>query len=117
MFVTTVAAPQAQAAYLGDRLLVYSMQGYDVQQLQKNLAYLNYYHGNIDGIFGSQTLAAVKQYQLQYGLMVDGMVGKQTAGSLINEVSKPQPGSATPFTGSHITFLPGYGMSGPNYIW
>ena len=106
MFVTTVAAPQAQAAYLGDRLLVYSMQGYDVQQLQKNLSYLNYYHGNIDGIFGSQTLAAVKQYQVQYGLMVDGMVGKQTAWSLINEVSKPQPGSATPSRGAILRSSP-----------
>lgn len=45
--------------------------------------------GNIDGIFGPQTLGAVARFQAQQGLNVDGMVGKATANALIREVSKP----------------------------
>lgn len=35
-----------------------------------------------DGIFGSKTLAATKQYQKDNGLSVDGIVGKNTWGSM-----------------------------------
>lgn len=90
-FLFSVVIPRGEtlAAYLGDRLLAPSSQGYDVEQLQKDLSYLGYNPGNIDGIFGSQTLAAVKQFQLNSGLAVDGLVGKQTANALIAQVSKP----------------------------
>lgn len=84
-----VPVPTAQSAYLGDRVLKQSMQGYDVQQLQKDLAYLNYNPGPIDSIFGPQTLSAVLRFQLQNGLNADGIVGEQTANALINQVSKP----------------------------
>jgi peptidoglycan hydrolase-like protein with peptidoglycan-binding domain len=34
-------------------------------------------HG-VDGIFGPETLAAVKEFQSEYGIAVDGIVGQQT---------------------------------------
>lgn len=89
MFAAIVPVHTAQAVYLGDRVIVQSMQGYDVQQLQQDLSYLNYNPGGIDGIFGPLTMSAVKQFQAQSGLGVDGIVGKQTANALINQVSKP----------------------------
>jgi peptidoglycan hydrolase-like protein with peptidoglycan-binding domain len=52
--------------------------GENVKQLQ-NL--LNYVYGpnlKVDGIFGSQTEAAVKKFQKDYGLTVDGIVGVTT---------------------------------------
>lgn len=45
--------------------------------LNKNGANLD-----VDGVFGSKTQAAVKNYQQSNGLTVDGMVGEQTMGAL-----------------------------------
>lgn len=38
----------------------------------------NYTSGKVDGIFGTKTLAAVREYQKANGLTVDGVVGKNT---------------------------------------
>lgn len=52
------------------------------KQVQQKLKDLGYYNGAIDGIFGSQTILAVKNFQRDYGLIVDGIVGKNTLNKL-----------------------------------
>lgn len=89
LFSTVIPQRGIEAAYLGERALAPPMQGYDVQQLQKDLSYLGFSPGSIDGIFGPQTMSAVKQFQSHQGLPADGLVGKQTANVIIAEVSKP----------------------------
>lgn len=56
--------------------------GDTVKQIQKKLANLGYYTGSIDGIYGSKTEAAVRAYQRDYGLTVDGIAGTNTLASL-----------------------------------
>ena len=58
--------------------------GSDVQKMQQALIDAGYNVGNTgaDGVFGSNTLAAVKQYQKDNGLAVDGIAGQNTLGSL-----------------------------------
>lgn len=52
------------------------MTGEDVAQLQQRLFDLGYTSvGEIDGIFGPLTEAAVKEYQVNNNLVVDGIVG------------------------------------------
>ncbi len=53
-------------------------RGEDVIYLQKQLAVLGYSVGNVDGIFGIKTLEAVKEFQAESGLDVDGIVGSKT---------------------------------------
>ena len=55
-----------------------------VKWLQKRLCDLGYSVGKygIDGIFGSDTLKAVKHFQKDYGLDVDGDVGSKTCFAL-----------------------------------
>nr|MDD6335124.1 spore cortex-lytic enzyme [bacterium] len=66
--------------------------GEQVRQLQTKLKDLGYYTGSIDGIFGSKTDAAVRAYQRKMGLVVDGIVGPATAGSLgITLADNPSP--------------------------
>lgn len=53
-----------------------------VTRLQKALARLGFSPGRIDGIFGSNTKAAVVEFQRSKGLETDGIVGKKTAAAL-----------------------------------
>lgn len=52
------------------------------KQVQQKLKDLGYYKGDIDGIFGSQTIKAIKNFQRDYGLTVDGIVGTRTLNAL-----------------------------------
>ena len=56
----------------------YGSSGSEVTQIQTKLKRWGYYNGSIDGIYGSQTLAAVKWFQSKNGLTVDGVAGKNT---------------------------------------
>lgn len=67
----------------------YGSQGGDVTELQK-LLNKNGYNLAEDGIFGSQTQKAVKDYQQKNNLAVDGIVGNNTWGAL----TKAQSGSS-----------------------
>ena len=56
--------------------------GDEVSAIQNVLKNKGYYTGKVDGIFGSKTLAAVKNFQRDYGLTVDGIVGPKTLKAL-----------------------------------
>lgn len=56
----------------------YGSRGNEVIQIQTKLKRWGYYSGNIDGIYGTQTLNAVKYFQRKNGLTVDGIAGKNT---------------------------------------
>ena len=56
----------------------YGSRGEEVKTIQTKLKRWGYYNGNIDGIYGTQTLAAVKWFQSKNGLQVDGIAGTKT---------------------------------------
>ena len=56
--------------------------GEAVRTIQTKLQRWGYYDGAIDGIFGSETTAAVKEFQRKNGLAVDGIVGPRTLEAL-----------------------------------
>lgn len=64
------------------KTLKFGSKGEDVTYLQKRLAAQGYSVGEIDGDFGLKTLKAVKEYQADYGLKVDGIVGDKTWASV-----------------------------------
>lgn len=79
---------------LGNRMLRNGSVGDDVVELQKDLIYLGYSCGSwgADGDFGDSTEIAVKKFQKDYSLEVDGVVGQKTVSALnqaIVEKSKP----------------------------
>jgi N-acetylmuramoyl-L-alanine amidase len=49
-----------------------------VKQIQQWLTDYGYYSGNIDGDFGANTDKAVRDFQTESGLIVDGVVGNDT---------------------------------------
>lgn len=54
------------------------MEGDAVRQLQQRLRTKKFYSGAVDGVFGSQTEAAVRAAQAANNLTVDGIVGPAT---------------------------------------
>ncbi|MCY6485811.1 N-acetylmuramoyl-L-alanine amidase [Clostridium aestuarii] len=69
------------------RLLRYSLpmlRGEDVKLLQKKLNQLGFNTGVADGVFGRKTESAVKEYQKDNRLVIDGIVGENTWGRLVS---------------------------------
>ena len=56
----------------------YGSRGEEVRQIQTKLKNWGYYSGNVDGVYGSATLAAVKKFQKKNGLTADGIAGTKT---------------------------------------
>ena len=56
----------------------YGSRSSEVTQIQTKLKRWGYYTGAIDGIYGTQTLNAVKWFQSKNGLTVDGIAGPKT---------------------------------------
>lgn len=61
-----------------ETLSKYGSRGEEVRQIQTKLKRWGYYKGNVDGIYGSQTLEAVRYFQRKNGLSVDGIAGPAT---------------------------------------
>ncbi len=71
---------------LGARPLAYlvssPVSGDDVLTLQERLLELGYDAGRPNGVFGAQTEAALRTFQRDYGLTVDGICGAETVRAL-----------------------------------
>lgn len=60
----------------------YGSRGEEVKKIQQKLKNYGLYGGNIDGIFGKQTQNAVRTFQKNNGLAVDGIAGPRTLKAL-----------------------------------
>lgn len=60
----------------------YGSRGEEVKTIQTKLKRWGYYSGSVDGIYGSQTLSAVKWFQSKNGLQVDGIAGPKTLAAM-----------------------------------
>ncbi|MNL16335.1 D-alanyl-D-alanine carboxypeptidase [compost metagenome] len=65
--------------------------GQAVTAMQQRLKDLGIDPGPIDGVFGPMTQVAVKTFQQQQGITVDGVVGPETWGKLGIHVAAPEP--------------------------
>ena len=72
-----IAEPAAYAA-----ILKQGSSGGEVKEVQRRLKNWGYYFGEVDGIYGPATVAAVKSFQRKNGLKVDGIAGKETFAAL-----------------------------------
>ncbi len=65
-----------------EALSKYGSRGAEVTQIQTRLKRWGYYTGNVDGIYGTQTVNAVKYFQRKNGLAVDGIAGTKTLAAM-----------------------------------
>jgi N-acetylmuramoyl-L-alanine amidase len=82
----TFRALRDSTYHLGGRPLAYlvsqPMTGDDVFTLQERLLELGYDAGRPDGTFGAQTEQALRSFQREYGMAVDGICGTATLRAL-----------------------------------
>ena len=89
-----------------EALSKYGSRGSEVTQIQTKLKRWGYYNGNIDGIYGSQTVAAVKKFQKKNGLTVDGIAGKNTLAAMgIYSSSSTSSSSGTSSNSSDVNLI------------
>lgn len=78
--------------------------GSKVKEIQRKLNELGFSVGAVDGIFGSKTLQAVKNFQKSRGLVVDGIVGTATAKALGISLSSGSSGNSN-YAGGDVYLL------------
>jgi len=84
---------------LGNRLLGRGSKGAEVTELQKKLTQLGYSVGITNGNFGPTTEAAIRNFQKDHGLKVDGLAGEKTIKEL-----KSLTGQSTNSTGKAVGY-------------
>ena len=91
-----VAQVSASSSFVQTAVLRQGATGGEVKEVQRRLKQWGYYSGSVDGIYGAQTVEAVKKFQKKNGLTVDGIVGKATYEALgMNESAKALGGSSS----------------------
>lgn len=70
-------------------------RGQAVSDLQTQLKKLNYYHSTVDGKYGPLTTSAVRTFQINHNLQVDGIAGPQTLKALNNNPVKNSAGNSS----------------------
>ena len=67
--------------YYAPRTTVYTTRGINddatVAAVQRRLARGGYYHGSVDGVIGSGTRTAIRAFERNNGLPVDGLIDRQ----------------------------------------
>ena len=90
-FITVLAMQNNEVLALSK----YGSRGSEVTQIQTKLKRWGYYYGSVDGIYGSQTVSAVKWFQSKNGLTVDGIAGTKTLAAMGITSSSSSSGSST----------------------
>ncbi len=102
---TKVVTSGVNGAY---RTLKEGMKGDDVFALQEGLIYAGYFDSMPDGKYGDITVLAVKNYQKDQKLKVDGIAGDTTQRKLLGD-----PGSVATPTGISVILEENAGSTGP----
>jgi N-acetylmuramoyl-L-alanine amidase len=76
--VKNVNEEYLSSPYVQTAVLRQGSSGGEVKELQRRLKMWGYYFGEVDGIYGSKTVEAVKYFQSKNGLTVDGIAGRAT---------------------------------------
>src|SRR5690625_1122864 len=66
------------------QVIQHGATGEDVVELQARLQYLGFYNSQIDGVFGWGTYWALRNFQYEFGMDIDGLAGDQVKDMLID---------------------------------
>lgn len=77
--------------YVSSTTVLLGSRGDAVVAVQRRLKSLGYYSGRLDGVFGTNTEAAVRNFQSYNSLTVDGVVGSRTIAALNSTTAVAKP--------------------------
>jgi murein L,D-transpeptidase YcbB/YkuD len=89
LFADAGCLTDQQAEQMADAVRTYT------KNLQRNLQTAGYYQGEVDGVYGPQTEAAVEQLQRDAGLPVTGLVDRATSLALDAKVKEAEGAAAS----------------------
>lgn len=94
-------------ASLATAVLRQGAKGGEVKEVQRRLKNWGYYAGEVDGVFGAKTRAAVVAFQKKNGLTADGIVGAATyrALGMNGSYNVLQSGSTGGYSSSDVYLL------------
>ncbi|UOQ92158.1 NlpC/P60 family protein [Halobacillus shinanisalinarum] len=118
------AQSEQQVSLSETSLLKKGDRGDEVKTVQSKLKDQGYYTYNLDGIFGPITEDAVRDFQTDHGLTVDGLVGSKTSAALSstsdvtkdNESPSNETASDAPAQQSDIVSV-AKSVLGTPYVW
>jgi len=70
-------------------------KGADVTEMQGRLKFLGFYTGPVDGIFSWRSYWALRNFQYEFGLKIDGILGPKTKLKLWEATKNWRPGGTT----------------------
>jgi len=82
--IAASTSKEHKASAFSSQIIQIGAVGDDVIELQARLQYLGFYHGKIDGVFGWGTYWALRNFQYEFGLPIDGLAGQTTKQKLVN---------------------------------
>jgi N-acetylmuramoyl-L-alanine amidase len=90
--LTTVAtlSPVRTEAF-SKQIVKVGAKGKDVREMQGRLKLLGFYTGKVDGVFGWRSYWALRNFQYEFGLKVDGVLGPKTKVKLYNATTHYKP--------------------------
>ena len=86
-----------------EALSKYGSRGEEVRNIQTKLKRWGYYSGNVDGIYGTQTVNAVKYFQRKNGLTADGIAGQATLNAM--GISSSSQAASSSSNSSNVNLL------------
>src|SRR5690625_4379669 len=90
VFLTTYLPPIERASAFSSQVIQQGAYGEDVIELQARLKHIGFYTGDIDGVFGWRTYWALRHFQYEFGLPIDGMAGHTTKEKLVKATKKDE---------------------------
>lgn len=81
--VGSLTLPHKTVYSFSPQVIQHGAIGDDVIELQARLQYIGFYNGKIDGVFGWGTYWALRHFQYEFGLDVDGIAGPATKEKLV----------------------------------
>lgn len=84
LFIMTAQMTLSErASAFSPQIIQQGAVGEDVIELQARLQHIGFYSGKIDGVFGWSTYWALRNFQYEFGMDIDGIAGKNAKEKLV----------------------------------